>query len=241
MTFDETTLAQSGGNAPAPVAYDPNEFWLRTLLRWYIGLVIRPVPTIREIVERRAVRVGAYALGFYVLLSTTVIAISPLIYDERSESVSDGMLSDASTMAVLPLFAVAWNVVIVLIPVWAFLLHGLSRLVGGKGSFRSTLGALLIITTACYVLYSIALALLVSVTSLVMQSTNLPSGGEALVLLGVLWANMLAYLLVRQNYRMGYLRTGPIVIGGVIVTLPLMLYVRILAAVPVSPLLMVVS
>ena len=30
----------------------PDEFWLRTLLRWYIGLVIRPSPTIREIVER---------------------------------------------------------------------------------------------------------------------------------------------------------------------------------------------
>ena len=47
--------AHTEGNSPPPVTYNPDEFWLRTLLRWYIGLVIRPSPTIREIVERRAV------------------------------------------------------------------------------------------------------------------------------------------------------------------------------------------
>ena len=50
--------AQPEGNSPPPVGYNPDEFWLRTLLRWYIGLVIRPVPTIREIVERRPVWAG---------------------------------------------------------------------------------------------------------------------------------------------------------------------------------------
>ena len=41
MTSDETGLQPPDGNGSKPVDYNPNEFWLRTLLRWYIGLIIR--------------------------------------------------------------------------------------------------------------------------------------------------------------------------------------------------------
>ena len=54
--------------------------WLRTLLRWYIGLIIRPTPTIREIVERRPVWAGVgtvcAAAGFWMGLEGVTIVLA---------------------------------------------------------------------------------------------------------------------------------------------------------------------
>ena len=82
--------AQPGRNNPEPVDYNPDEFWLRTLLRWYIGLVIRPVPTIREIVERRPLLAG---LGTVVCVSMILEGLSEVLYSNRDFSNRDSFLA----------------------------------------------------------------------------------------------------------------------------------------------------
>ena len=82
MTSDETTARSPAATARLPLPMTPNEFWLRTLLRWYIGLVIRPSPTIREIVERRPpLRFGLVTVIWGILVSLGASSVSVWLLD----------------------------------------------------------------------------------------------------------------------------------------------------------------
>ena len=218
MTFDETALQQSGGNASPPVGYNPDEFWLRTLLRWYIGLVIRPSPTIREIVERRPVWAGLGA----VWLQTPFWAVIWLAFGEYasfSQAFSQPMDILMTSFFALVLLAIpAVPIVLVL----ALFFHAGSRLMGGLGDWRRTFFALMMSMFVGFVPATIGIAALFPLEAANLERSD-PAGNwvvTSLILMGTIWVAGLAILVVRHSYGFRIGRSAAVTLGSAIVGIP---------------------
>ena len=218
MTSDETALHQPGGNAPAPATYNPNEFWLRTLLRWYIGLIIRPSPTIREIVERRPVWAGVVT----VWSQTPFWAVIWLAFGEYasfSRAISGPM--DVLESAFFALIGLAIPAVPILL-VLALFLHAGSRVMGGWGDWRRTFAGLMMILVVGFVPAALGIAALFPLEVANLEPFD-PRGNwvvTALVLIGIIWATGLTILMVRHTYGLHIGRSTLVTFGSAIVGIP---------------------
>ena len=158
MTFDETTLAQSGGNTPPPVDYDPNEFWLRTLLRWYIGLVIRPSPTIREIVERRTpLWYGPLILTVGTSVAAIITSMSLGLLDDRTVFISLTDSPGANLLSEIITTLIFCGMVVSCITVWGAVLHWIGKISRGSAKFMATVGAVMPIPIVTLALYAVGI------------------------------------------------------------------------------------
>ena len=225
--------AQPGPNNPEPVSYNPNEFWLRTLLRWYIGLVIRPSPTIREIVGRRAIWAGPVTL--LVVLIVNIIFSIPFV----ASSIGEGSVSFDEALAIRSVILGDFVVITVLVTlslVLSLLTHAFARLLGGTGIFVGMWSGLMFLNILVLFnfVFSTAFTLVNSYAQWSpqgVQGLSLPLA--ALRLLVFLWMFVLAFILVRENYQ---LTTGRAVVSWlgasavvfVIVAVPILLFLLLL-------------
>ena len=200
--------AQPGGNAPAPVAYDPNEFWLRTLLRWYIGLVIRPSPTIREIVEREPLLAALVTLPVSGYLWMTLIATLAV------SSLSSPTYFRA--MGVMGTILVAG--VLIATVTLAIFVHLSAKVAQGNGGFPGILAGTGLVagvpslTTAAmgFTFYVIPWGL----------DTHDETVYRWLALLTIPWVITLLLVVVRENYRIGIKRSVFVTTSGLVLSVP---------------------
>ena len=152
MTSGETGLQPPDGNVSKPVVYNPNEFWLRTLLRWYIGLVIRPSPTIREIVERRPVwaGVGTAVVGSAMSVVVYVVAYQLLEY----QSLSIDQLNSGEVQVGLVEIPLWCAFIVSAFALWTLVLHWIAERFGSRAGFLKTFSAMLVISAICFAVFS---------------------------------------------------------------------------------------
>ena len=207
---------------------------LTELPRWYLGLIIAPVRTIKEFVRRQAKWVGLVTL-LIVAIVNLIVVIALGVRSLWLGSV-DGV--DAGTISLLILGELIGITLLVALCsfVLALLAHGFSRMLGGKGSFLGMLSGLMLLSI---------LTLLSFATSPVLTLARLsdvwsPSGliEETLAVTAVnwimyLWPFTLAFILVRENYQLTTGRAtlswlGASAIVFVIVAVPILLFLLLL-------------
>ena len=204
MTFDETALQQSGGNASPPVGYNPDEFWLRTLLRWYIGLVIRPSPTIREIVERRPLLagVGTAVVGSAMSVVVYVVAYQLLEY----QSLSIDQLNSGEVQVGLVVIPVWCALIVSAFSLWSLVIHWIAERFGNRASFQKTFSAMLVISAILFAVFSsgiLAASLTINPgSSSIFQDAlhTVTNVTIALTVVGLLWICSLFAMMVKEQY-----------------------------------------
>ena len=224
MTSDETTLQQSGGNSPAPIAYDPNEFWLRTLLRWYIGLVIRPVPTIREIVERRPpLRFGLVTVIWGILVSLGASSVSVWLLDRPEGLVFPPGQTSESWVAVVVLLAGICGVVASYAVIWATMLHWIGKIFRNSGDLKTTMGSMMLFLAVAFALISAGMIIVgIGYPQIEADIRNVEDvvsySGLGLATVGLLWVAALGALLLRQTHQVGKLAAAITVVASLLPT-----------------------
>lgn len=221
MASDETPLQPPGRSNPEPVDSEPDEFWLRTLIRWYIGLIIRPAPTIREIVERRPVLEGLGTLVFVTLVNILAQYVIGRAFRE----------TDTDAEAIQTAVALFALTLIYLLAVFVFCLvaHCVSRRLGGVGSLAGLI-AVVAMSSIVVAVWTASLPIQ-EVFVLIYDSTGV-SGDRlplvmriALMAAVPLWILVLTAIAVRENYRLSYAATivsivlslvGAIILGTIL-------------------------
>ena len=203
MTSDETGLQPPDGNGSKPVDYNPNEFWLRTLLRWYIGLIIRPSPTIREIVERRPLLAGLLTVYVGVLCSLISYAVASLVlagelrFSRGSEPIDELLLN-------LFFMALFCAIVTSCFTGWAVVLHFLARRAGYTIGFRAAVSAFTMISMVGWFVFStgiLATAVAISTAIGVETASEVANtAGAIFAASGLMLIVVLYVLLMRQNH-----------------------------------------
>ena len=210
MTSDQTALHQPGGSAPAPATYNPNEFWLRTLLRWYIGLIIRPSPTIREIVERRLLWAGVGSLwgGITASLLSSLVAI--ISVDGSFSSTSEmpnvfGVLLDPAAIAGYCVASMG------MLGLWVYIMHLVALRLGGTGTYSATLlGMIFASADAAIALAIVMLGLGIiyfDAQSALSASNAFIVVALVVVLAAILWGNFIATRVAKVNYGLDTSKT----------------------------------
>ena len=207
MNSDESAPQQPGGNVTPPTFYDPKEFWLRTLLRWYIGLIFRPAPTIREIVERRPLLVSVGTAVGGTAVSVVAYAAAYQILEYQSLSIDrlgsgDVYVSGGEILLFCALIVSA-------LALWSLVLHSISILFGDRAGFSKTLSAMLLISAIGYVVFSsgiLAASLTINPGSPRIFKDALHTVTNvtlALTVAGLLWVSFLATIVAREQYYLG--------------------------------------
>ena len=196
--------AQPEGNNPPPVTYNPDEFWLRTLLRWYIGLVIRPVPTIREIVERRPLLAG---LGTVVCVSMILEGLSVVLYSNRDFS------GYSEILAIIGIRTLVYFLLACLLAaLFALIGHLINSVIGSSSSFTGSFSAVAMLNVLRFV-WLIPIAAEQAGLGIQFDDPSLPLdpfpawfapwGINWLTLLPiVVWGIILAAIVFRENYAL---------------------------------------
>lgn len=184
------------------------------LLTWYIGLIVRPINTIQEIVDAKPVGLGLLTL-FVVALVGALVGVGTG-FDPTEANNEDVQFPDVSFGLV-----VSMSIVITLwvIPVFALLSlipHVLARLFGGNGSYVGYLSGAAMIPVISLISTAVS-----AVLALALRTDGLEGAGSVVstvVSLAVaIWMIILTVLLIRENYR---LTTGMAVVTF-LVTVPI--------------------
>ena len=222
--------AQPDGNSPPSVVYNPDEFWLRTLLRWYIGLIVRPVSTLREIVAARPV-----ALGLLTLLIVAVLNGVISIGLQLNQDVSSGI--GTSGLASIVVWAILTAILLTIYLGFSSLIaHVVSTLLGGNGAYTGMLTGLMMLSILSLI-SSIPALLDALATSIGEAAVGDRSPFGLIAALGriavAIWMVILAVIIIRENYR---LSTGVAVFSWVIwgfvaigIPISLMVFLLVLA------------
>ena len=213
MTSDETGLQPPDGNGSKPVDYNPNEFWLRTLLRWYIGLIIRPTPTIREIVERRPVWAGVVGLP-----ASAIFWVGHLMaYDLSDRSISYLVLLVSASGILLA------GILVILTLVMAASVHFTAKLAKFNGDFGGTyVGLALVAGALSWTAAAIGFTFFL-VDNFVIYWKMIATDQTVslwIALLAVVWIVALMTVVVRENYRIGPKHSALVTFGGLAAGLP---------------------
>ena len=198
--------AQPEGNSPPPATYNPNEFWLRTLLLWYIGLVIRPAPTIREIVERRPVLAGVGTAVVGSAMSAVVYVAAYQLLEYQSLSIDQLNSGEVHVGRVeIPLLCA---LIVSAFALWSLVLHWIAERFGSRAGFLKTFSAMLVISAICFAVFSSGI-LAASLTidpgsSSIFQDAlhTVTNVTLALTVAGLLWVSSLTAIIVKEQYHL---------------------------------------
>ena len=169
------------------------------LLSTYIGLIVRPIHTIQQIVVDRPVGLGLLTL-FGVALVGTLVGVGTG-FDPKEASNEDVQFPDISFGLV-----VSMSIVITLwvIPVFALLSlipHVLARLFGGSGAYAGFLSGAAMIPVISLISTAVS-----AVLALALRTDGLEGTGSAVSsvvsLVVAIWMIVLTVLLIRENYRL---------------------------------------
>ena len=224
MTSDETAPQQPTGNTPPPVTYNPNELWLRTLLRWYIGLIIRPAPTIREIVERRApLRFGLVTVICGILVSLGASSVSVWLLDRPEGLVFPPGQTSESWVAVVVVLAGICGVVASYAVIWATMLHWIGKIFRNSGDLKATMGSMMLFLAVAFALISAGMIIVGFVYPQIEADIRnvedvLTYSVLGLATVGLLWVAVLGALLLRQTHEIGKLAAAITVVASLLPT-----------------------
>ena len=214
-----------------PTAY-PDEFFLKTLLRWYIGLIIRPAPTIREIVERGSFWAGWAAAYIAILLWFFLWGVYT-----GSSGLSHAQGAFGDFPPIMPSLVILF--IIGFIPALSpgalvIVFHVIAKLLRGWGEVYAMYVGLLNISVVAVAtgILGIAAAALLEVAGI---SLAYSTGPRILTPIGVAtttWMVVLIHRIVSVNYDLGLIRSGVTVLVGLAIGLPIALVVALLLMIP---------
>ncbi len=209
----------------APPTY-PDEFFLKTLLRWYIGLIIRPAPTIREIVERRP----AYWLGLITLMGGTVVAalstsMSLGFYDNREGPFSLADEPGAGWLVEIITILMFCGMLMSSITIWGAMLHWIGKICRGEAEFMVTVGIVMQIPIVALTLYAVG----ISITAVLFawNQSDIPTEDLALYafsgfsLVGLLWAATLVLYAIKLTHKISTPAAALTVAGSIVPSIAL--------------------
>ena len=181
---------------------------MNTALNWCVGIFLRPVKTIREIVAARPLKIGFVTLLVITLLSGLFSIGLGGSFDPESLSDEEVEITAAFTVVGTILFVAG---VLIVGAVFTLVLHVIAKLFGGNGAYAGMLAALLMMSVLNIVqIVPQALALAVSA-----GDSNSAFGAIASLagLVVAIWSIVLGVIVIRENYQMS---TGLALLSGVI-------------------------
>lgn len=183
------------------------------LLSWYIGLIVRPVHTLQQIVEAKPVVLGLLTLLIVAIANGIVsfgLGLDTTFFEEfTDEEINVGV----GFVVFATLLFVAY--VAVQFGFFSLIVHLISKLFGGDGAYTGMLAGLMMLSILS--LIPVIPGLLDAITSGIGESaegeTSPFEAISAIVSLVVLvWTIILGIILIRENYR---LTTGMAVLSGI--------------------------
>ncbi len=204
--------------------YNPNEFWLRTLLRWYIGLTIRPAPTIMEIVEREKFLGGLLTACAAAALWMGLLASYRLLYLPASDFVGGVFVLGPILAGIFVVFSIAI----------AIALHMAAQLMRCPGTMDGTVASMLM-ANSVGVFTALAGLTYFLLTSLVFPGWKFityNNANEWLAFVTLVWFILMAVIVVRKNYSASWWRTTIVMVCGLSLGVPVaaLISVPLLAA-----------
>ncbi len=201
-----------------------SEFWLRTLLRWYVGLVIRPGATVREIVLREPpLRYGLLTAIVGTLVSFEAVAASVWLLDGR-EGFHLAMVGEDNgwLVAVVELTGYC-GLVVTYAAIWGVSLHWTGKMFGRSEYWETTFSSMMFILLAGFTLLSAGM-LVVGIAYPIIDpdrtGTENVAGFATLAIgpMSLLWVAVLATLLLRSTHGIRTLKAATAVAASVIST-----------------------
>ncbi len=178
------------------------------LLSTYIGLIVRPVHTLQQIVNDRPVGLGLLTL-LIVAIANGIVTFGLGIDTSAFEEFSDEEITIGAGFIVIgTLLFVAF--VAVELGFFSLIVHLISKLFGGDGAYTGMLAGLMMLSVLSLI------PVVPSLIDVLARGEDESSAFEAIAtvvsLVVAVWSIVLAILLIRENYR---LTTGMAVLSGI--------------------------
>lgn len=178
------------------------------LLSTYIGLIVRPVHTLRQIADEQPVGLGLLTLLIVAILNG-IVSFGLGLDTEVFESFSDEEINIGLGFVVIgTLLFVAF--VAVELGFFSLIVHLISKLFGGDGAYMGMLAGLMMLSVLSLI------PLVPSLLDVLARGEDEASAFQAIAgvvsLVVFVWTIVLAILLIRENYR---LSTGMAVLSGI--------------------------
>ena len=171
------------------------------LLNWYIGLILRPIETIREIVAERPVGLGLVTL-LIVFIANGIVSFGFGVDPDTFETFTDEEIEIGPAVAIIG--AILFVVFVSFATgVSALIVHLISKLFGGDGAFTGLLSGLLLLSILS--LIPVVPGLLDVVVRGEDDSSVFASIAGVVSLAVGIWTLILAILLIRENYQLSTL------------------------------------
>lgn len=178
------------------------------LLSTYIGLIVRPVHTIQQIVDERPVGLGLLTLLIVAILNGVVsfgLGLDTATFEEfADEEINIGV----GFVVIGTLLFVAF--VVVELGFFSLIVHLISKLFGGDGAYTGMLAGLMMLSILSLI------PVVPSLLDVLVRGEDGSSAFEAIAgvvsLVVFVWTIVLAILLIRENYRIS---TGIAVLSGI--------------------------
>ena len=178
------------------------------LLNWYIGLIVRPIHTLQQIVDAKPVGLGLLTL-LIVAIANGIVTFGLGIDTATFEEIADEEINVGVGFVVIgTLLFVAY--VAVNMGFFSLIVHLISKLFGGDGAYTGMLAGLMMLSVLSLI------PVVPSLLDVLVRGVDEPSAFQAIAglvsLVVGIWSIVLAILLIRENYR---LSTGMAVLSGI--------------------------
>ena len=180
------------------------------LLSMYIGLIVRPIHTLQQIVEERPVGLGLLTL-LIVAIANGIVTFGLGIDTSAFEEFADEEINVSVGFVVIgTLLFVAF--VAVELGFFSLIVHLISKLFGGDGAYTGMLAGLMMLSVLS--LIPVIPGVLDALAAEVAEGETSPFETISFIVSLVvgIWSIVLAILLIRENYR---LSTGMAVLSGI--------------------------
>ncbi len=183
------------------------------LLSWYIGLIVRPIHTLQQIVDAKPIGLGLLTL-LIVAVANGVVSFGLGVDAATFEEFADEEINVGLGFVVIgTLLFVAF--IAVEMGFFSLIVHLISKLFGGDGAYTGMLAGLMMLSVLS--LIPVIPGLLDALASGIGEAgEGETSPFEAISvivsLVVAIWSVVLAILLIRENYR---LSTGMAVLSGI--------------------------
>lgn len=180
------------------------------LLNWYIGLIVRPIHTLQQIVDAKPIGLGLLTL-LIVAVANGIVTFGLGIDTATFEDIADEEINIGVGFVVIgTLLFVAF--IAVELGFFSLIVHLISKLFGGDGAYTGMLAGLMMLSVLS--LIPVIPGLLDALAGEAAEGETSPFETISVIvsLVVAIWSIVLAILLIRENYR---LSTGMAVLSGI--------------------------
>ena len=171
------------------------------LLNWYIGLILRPIETIREIVMDRPVGLGLVTL-LIVFIANGIISFGLGVDPDTFETFTDEEISIGPAVAIIGAILFVGFAAFT-IGISSLIVHLISKLFGGDGAYIGMLAGLMLLSILS--LIPVVPGLLDVLVRGEDDSSVFASIAGVVSLAVAIWTVILGILLIRENYQLSTL------------------------------------